>query len=60
VPTSDNEQVENWPISILKEDVHYYMENGYMVFTELYHKTRGSCCGNRCRHCPFDYINVEA
>ena len=56
---SDNETLEKWPIKILKEDVHYYMENNYMVFTELYHKARGNCCGNSCRHCPFDYINVK-
>lgn len=26
---------------------------GYQVFTELYHKRRGSCCGSGCRHCPW-------
>jgi hypothetical protein len=36
------------------EGVHYYIENGKVVFTELYHKERGSCCGGKCRHCPFD------
>nr|WP_298740556.1 DUF5522 domain-containing protein [uncultured Chitinophaga sp.] len=29
-----------------------------MVFTEKYHLERGHCCGNGCRHCPFDYENV--
>ncbi|WP_317258945.1 DUF5522 domain-containing protein [Hymenobacter tibetensis] len=24
-----------------------------MVFTEQYHRRRGSCCGNGCRHCPW-------
>ncbi len=39
----------------LKEGIHYYFnENGYMVFTEIYHKQRGYCCGNGCKHCPFD------
>ena len=47
-----------WPIAELKENEHYYMENGFMVFTENYHKARGTCCGNKCRHCPFDYVNV--
>ena len=31
---------------------------GYTVFTEEFHKKRGKCCGNACRHCPFDYVNV--
>lgn len=26
-----------------------------MVLTEQYHQERGYCCGNGCRHCPFDY-----
>lgn len=35
------------------EDSDYYLENGYVVFTEIYHKKRGYCCGSGCRHCPF-------
>mmetsp|Transcript_19258 Transcript_19258/g.27448 ORF Transcript_19258/g.27448 Transcript_19258/m.27448 type:complete len:373 (+) Transcript_19258:72-1190(+) len=31
---------------------------GFMVFTELAHLNRGKCCGNKCRHCPFGYVNV--
>ncbi|KXS09726.1 hypothetical protein M427DRAFT_63628 [Gonapodya prolifera JEL478] len=31
---------------------------GYMVFTALSHRDRGYCCGNTCRHCPFEYENV--
>ncbi|WP_366884893.1 DUF5522 domain-containing protein [uncultured Chitinophaga sp.] len=43
----------------LKEHIDfYYNEQGYMVFTEKYHLERGHCCGNGCRHCPFDYENV--
>ena len=33
---------------------------GYTVFTEIVHKKRGTCCGNKCRHCPFDHVNVPA
>jgi len=47
-----------WPIAVLKENEHYYMENGFMVFTEKYHQARGSCCGNSCRHCPYEHVNV--
>ena len=31
----------------------YYDDNGRMVFTESYHARRGSCCGNRCKHCVY-------
>lgn len=33
--------------------VDYYLENGRYVFTETYHKKRGYCCDNKCRHCPY-------
>jgi hypothetical protein len=32
----------------------FYYEDGMRVMTESYHKRRGSCCGNGCRHCPFE------
>ena len=32
----------------------YYIEDGKYVFTEQYHLNRGYCCGNKCRHCPFN------
>jgi hypothetical protein len=43
----------------LKEgEDYYYNEQGYIVLTEKYHLDRGSCCGNGCVHCPFNYENV--
>jgi hypothetical protein len=36
------------------ENIHYYLENGRVVFTALFHLERGACCGNKCRHCPYD------
>jgi len=36
----------------------YYNEQGLVVLTEKYHLDRGHCCGNGCRHCPYDYKNV--
>ena len=39
--------------SKLKEEDYYY-ENGRLVFTETYHKKRGYCCGNNCRHCAYE------
>lgn len=44
---------------MLKEGIDYYLnEEGLMVLTEKYHQDRGYCCGNGCRHCPFDYESV--
>lgn len=37
----------------LKEDVDYYYEGPYLVFTEHYLRTRGYCCNSGCRHCPW-------
>jgi hypothetical protein len=34
-------------------EVDYYFEGGLMVFTSAYHLKRGSCCKNKCRHCPY-------
>lgn len=36
----------------------YYEESGLMVLTKKYHLERGYCCGNGCKHCPYNYINV--
>jgi hypothetical protein len=43
-----------------KNNQHFYIdpETGYKVMTELYHKSRGRCCGSKCRHCPFNHENV--
>lgn len=37
----------------LIENIHYYKEGNYFVFTELYHYLKGICCGNYCRHCAY-------
>jgi hypothetical protein len=36
----------------------YYNERGLMVFTESYHLKKGICCGNGCKHCPYNFIYV--
>ncbi|OGX86391.1 DUF5522 domain-containing protein [Hymenobacter glacialis] len=33
----------------------YYTAEGYLVFTEQYHRRRGSCCQSSCRHCPWNF-----
>ncbi|KAF9165297.1 hypothetical protein DFQ26_000345 [Actinomortierella ambigua] len=34
-------------------------KTGYSVMTELLHRDREYCCGNACRHCPYEYQNVN-
>ena len=44
----------------LIEDEDFYFDlTGLMVLTEAYHIKKGFCCGNGCRHCPYNYVNVE-
>ncbi len=44
--------------SLAEGEDFYYNEQGYIVLTSRYHLERGNCCGNGCRHCPYDHINV--
>jgi len=30
------------------------MEGERVIFTTLFHIQRGQCCGNGCRHCPYE------
>ncbi|MDZ7878328.1 MAG: cysteine-rich CWC family protein [Saprospiraceae bacterium] len=41
------------------ENVHFYRENQYWVFTELYHFLRGYCCQSGCRHCVYGFVKEE-
>jgi len=44
---------------MLIENIDYYFnEAGLMVLTEKYLLDRGYCCGNGCKHCPYDYEAV--
>ncbi len=53
----DPHAIEDNPDFPVDED--YYMENGFLVFTESYHIKRGYCCGSSCRHCPYEHENVK-
>ena len=37
---------------------HTYIDpvTGALVMTELAHASRGFCCGNGCRHCPWKTV----
>ena len=39
---------------VTKRELEYYLEDGNFVFTEHYLKKMKACCGNGCRHCPFE------
>ncbi len=43
---------------LIEGEDFYYNEDGYIVLTEKYHLEKGYCCGNGCRHCPYNYENV--
>ncbi len=43
------------PSAIISGGEEWYMENGFLVFTEVYHLKRGYCCKNACRHCPYGF-----
>ncbi|MDE0472250.1 MAG: DUF5522 domain-containing protein [Ekhidna sp.] len=45
--------------SKLKQGDFYFNEHGLLVFTEKYHLKRGFCCGNACKHCPYNHKNVK-
>ena len=45
-------------VSINWYDTYIDPASGYQVLTSQAHLKRGTCCGNVCRHCPFEYINV--
>lgn len=40
----------------IKEHIDYYVDeqSGLMVLTAHFHLSRGFCCGNKCRHCPYE------
>ena len=37
---------------------YYFNEEGLLTFTSKYLLKRGYCCGNGCKHCPYDYEAV--
>ena len=37
---------------------YYVNEAGLVVFTQKYLLERGYCCGNGCKHCPYNYEAV--
>lgn len=42
-----------------KESFYIDPATSYRVMTRIAHLKRGECCGNKCRHCPYNHINVK-
>ena len=43
----------------LNEDYIIEEKTGRVIFTSLFHLKRGSCCGNGCRHCPYEPKHIK-
>lgn len=41
------------------EGKHFNYQDSYLVFTELYHYLRGTCCKNNCKHCIYGFKNEQ-
>ncbi|MFM7672462.1 MAG: DUF5522 domain-containing protein [Bacteroidota bacterium] len=44
--------------SLIEGEDYYLSPEGRVVFTEKYHLDKGYCCGNGCRHCPYDFEGI--
>lgn len=44
--------------NLVEGEDYYFNEEGYIVLTEKYHLQKGFCCGNCCKHCPYQYEAV--
>ncbi|KAM3569050.1 hypothetical protein VYU27_008840 [Nannochloropsis oceanica] len=53
-------EIEELHASVVAAGQETYTDpaTGYMVMSALYHTRRGYCCGNVCRHCPYNSMNV--
>lgn len=54
----EKEEEEKWNDDNPGDKPGFYQEGGFIVFTAAYLLERGYCCGNGCRHCPYDYKAV--
>jgi len=54
----DIEELHDHAVLVEGSKTYEDPSTGFTVFTELFHLQRGTCCGNRCRHCPYGWENV--
>ena len=45
-------------MNLIEGEDFYYNQEGLVVLTEKFHLRRGYCCGNGCKHCPYNYEHV--
>jgi hypothetical protein len=50
-----SEEEKNTAIKNSDNPDYYYSPEGYIIFTEHYHRKRGYCCQSGCKHCPYGY-----
>jgi len=43
---------------LIEHTDYYFNADGLMVLTQKYLEERGYCCGNGCKHCPYNYEGV--
>jgi len=43
---------------LIEGEDYYINEQGLLTFTSKYLLDRGYCCGNGCKHCPYDFEAV--
>ena len=41
--------------NLIEGEDFYYNTQGYIVLTENFHLKKGFCCGNGCKHCPYNF-----
>jgi hypothetical protein len=54
------QDIEDLHQAALAQGKNSYIDpsTGFTVFTELLQLKRGTCCGNKCRHCPYGWDAV--
>ena len=55
-----NLKIRNIHDEACKNEKNSYIDplTGYTVMTKYFLEKR-KCCGNKCRHCPWNHINVK-
>jgi hypothetical protein len=57
--SAEDKQIADTKRKEFIENLDYYFENGLMVLTAHFLRERGYCCGNRCRHCPYQTTEAK-
>ena len=58
IPKSEDGERGTSPLGEPEGADYYLNEKGLLTFTASYLLNRGYCCGNGCRHCPYNYEAV--